>query len=221
MTIHLIAQGLLWYCCLLFSLCVHEAAHAAMAFRCGDPSAKFLGRMTLNPLAHIDPIGTVALPVLMIFWRFPYLVGWAKPVPFNPRNLKDMRRDPVFIALAGPGSNLSIIVLFTIILRVGVELGLTPELALTRVLASLIMINMVLMAFNMIPVPPLDGHHVLYFFLPPGGKRVLEQIGPFGIVIAILVARPWLSLVVVKLVTGINALFPGNFFLEALRMAAR
>ena len=86
---------------------VHEAAHAVVADRCGDPSARLLGRATLNPFAHIDPIGTVVMPLLMVLYPgVPFLIGWAKPVPYNPRNLKDIRRDPLLIALAGPVSNL-------------------------------------------------------------------------------------------------------------------
>jgi len=213
-----IITALIWYFCLLFSLCVHEAAHAAAAYRCGDPSAKFFGRMSLNPLAHIDPIGTVLLPAILMLTGAPFLFGWAKPVPFNPRNLNDIRRDPVLIALSGPGSNLLLALFAVVLLRIGVEVGLTPSMPLSRILGGLIMINLVLMAFNIIPVPPLDGHHVLYYFLPASGQKVLEQIGPFGILIAIVVARPWLGFVMTAMITGINAFFPGHFLIRALNM---
>jgi len=196
-----IGQALLQYICLLFSLCFHEAAHAMISNRCGDPSARLMGRMTLNPLAHIDPIGTVVLPLIMIITKVPFLFGWAKPVPFNPRNLNDMRRDPALIALAGPLSNFLLALLCAVILRVVVmAAGITSldQLAaspLCQVALFMIMINLVLMVFNLIPVPPLDGHHVLYPFLPPVGQRAMEQIGPFGILIAIFLARPVLSTV--------------------------
>ena len=186
------------YICLLFSLCVHEAAHALAADRCGDPSARLMGRATLNPLAHIDPMGTVILPLLMMFTGIPFLFGWAKPVPFNPRNLRNMRRDPALIALAGPMANLLMMVLFVVILRgVVVAQGLTFEARwespLFVVMFSMVMINMVLMMFNLIPVPPLDGGHLLYAFLPASGQRLIEQIGPFGILIAMFVASQFLQ----------------------------
>lgn len=186
------------YLCLLFSLCVHEAAHAAMANRCGDPSARLMGRMTLNPVAHIDPIGTVVMPLIMMVSGFPYLFGWAKPVPFNPRNLRNIRRDPVAIAMAGPASNLGLALVFVFLFRILlVSQGiLSPEVAnmLAAFVIQMIMTNLLLMLFNLIPVPPLDGHYVLHYFLPPAGQRMLEQIGPFGIIIAIIVARPVLNI---------------------------
>jgi len=186
---------LLGYVCLLFALSVHEAAHGAISNRCGDPSARLLGRVSLNPLAHIDPIGTVVMPLLMMVSGYPFLFGWAKPVPFNPRNLRNMRRDPVFIALAGPIANLLLATLFVFASRFVTTLfheGLQSNvpILLAAFLQGMIAINLVLAAFNLIPVPPLDGHHVLYYFMPESGQRALEQIGPFGILIAIMVARP-------------------------------
>jgi len=191
-----IAEALLQYVCLLFSLCFHEAAHATVSNRQGDPSARLMGRMSLNPLAHIDPIGTVALPIIMLVTGVPYMFGWAKPVPFNPRNLRDFRRDPALIALAGPLSNLALALTSALVLRVLVmafgigSMGALLAQPLCQVALHMVMINLVLMIFNLIPVPPLDGHHVLYPFLPPRGQQLLEQIGPFGILIAIVVGRP-------------------------------
>lgn len=193
---------LIGYFALLFSLSVHEAAHAATADRWGDPTARLLGRVTLNPLAHIDPLGTVILPLLMMIGRFGVLFGWAKPVPFNPRNLRDMRRGPMYIAIAGPSSNVLMAVFFIFLARFSDILvqwaGLSGLPMLFReLLVALIGVNLVLAFFNLIPVPPLDGHHILYYFLPEGGQRVLEQIGPFGIIIAIMVFRPiWVFLII-------------------------
>ena len=187
------------YVCLLFSLCFHEAAHAIVANRCGDPTAKLLGRATLNPLAHIDPIGTVAMPLVMMFTGFPYLFGWAKPVPVNPRNLRNMRRDEVLVSAAGPLSNILLALTLLIVLKVVVlaaamstQVGLLY--ILMKILSYMVMVNFLLALFNLIPVPPLDGSHLLYPVLSPGGRRALGQIGPFGIIIAILVARHVLPL---------------------------
>lgn len=187
-----LSRVLIQFMTLLFSLCVHEAAHAATADRCGDPSARLLGRVSLNPLAHIDPVGTVILPLIMMISGIPYLFGWAKPVPFNPANLNNVRRDPVLIALAGPISNLIIALLSAFVLKVIIMVN-APESVSEFLTApqyvipmSLIMINLLLMLFNLIPVPPLDGHYVLHYFLPPQGQKMLESIGPFGILIAIL-----------------------------------
>ncbi len=187
-----VSKVLIQYMTLLFSLCVHEAAHAAAADRCGDPSARLLGRVSLNPLAHIDPVGTVILPLIMMISGIPYLFGWAKPVPFNPANLNNVRRDPVLIAIAGPISNLILAMVSAVALKVIIMVN-APESVSEFLTApqyvipmSLIMINLLLMLFNLIPVPPLDGHYVLHYFLPPQGQKMLESIGPFGILIAIL-----------------------------------
>lgn len=184
-------EVILQYMCLLFSLSVHEAAHAAMANWCGDPSARLLGRMTLNPAKHADPIGTVILPLFAMITRFPFLFGWAKPVPFNPRNLGNMRRDPMLIALAGPASNLALALSGVLVLRVlATLLGAFPESAMMVVMLQtfiyLVMINMVLMLFNLIPLPPLDGHHVLDAVLPHKARQTLEKLGPFSLIILFL-----------------------------------
>lgn len=197
----LIRVLLVQYPCLLFALCFHEAAHAWTADRCGDPSARLLGRVTLNPIKHVDPIGTVAMPLIMMVMGVPFLFGWAKPVPFNPVNLGNIRRDPVLIALAGPASNILLTVITVVLIRsifILNDVGALPD-AITIQLLDLFlvfaMINLVLALFNMIPVPPLDGHYLLNYFLPPAGQQMMQQIGPMGILIAILVARPFLGFV--------------------------
>lgn len=178
---------------LLFSLCVHEAAHAAMSNMCGDDTARLQGRLSLNPLVHADPIGTVVLPLILMATGSGFLFGWAKPVPFNPSNLGNIRRDPVLIAMAGPASNLLLALLVAFILRfismtVGFEV--IPNAILIFLYYNLIGINLILLIFNLIPVPPLDGHYVLNYFLPPNAQAAMRRIGPMGILIAILAARP-------------------------------
>lgn len=177
----------LQYLCLLFSLSFHEAAHAAMANYWGDPTARLLGRMTLNPVKHADVMGTVILPIIAMISGIP-LFGWAKPVPFNPRNLTDRKRGPVWIALAGPGSNLLLVLFAAIVLRALAALSNvmpgSPVLSMF-ILAFffLALINSILMLFNLIPLPPLDGHHVLEFFLSPEARKKYESIGPFSLII--------------------------------------
>lgn len=179
-----ISEIILQYCCLLFSLSVHEAGHAAMANYWGDPTARLMGRMTLNPIKHADLMGTVILPLFAMVTGFRFLFGWAKPVPFNPRNLTDRRRGPVFIALAGPGSNFLVIVCTVVFLR---ALSMLPESQTVNLfiqtLFFLVMINAVLLLFNLIPLPPLDGHHVLEYFLSYEARRKFQQLGPYSLFI--------------------------------------
>ncbi len=185
--LHILVQ----YICLLFCLSAHEAAHAAAADRFGDHTARMLGRLTLNPIKHADPLGTFILPLLMMITQFPFLFGWAKPVPVNVRNLRNPRVHQVFVAMAGPTANLLLALVFTFVLRLTVIINgiTTPEEMFTSpaclVSISIVMINLVLLLFNCIPLPPLDGHHVLNYFLPPEGQRFLQQMGPFGLIIAI------------------------------------
>lgn len=182
------------YFCLLFSLCVHEAAHAAMSNYCGDPSARLMGRLTLDPRSHIDPFGTVLFPLLALFTGIPFLFGWAKPVPFNPRNLHNVRRDPVLIAMAGPASNFLIALFVTLLLRFLVLTGVVGSGStqvvdiIVTICSYLAMINLVLMLFNLIPVPPLDGHYVVRYFLSPEAEAKFERIGPVGLILVILLA---------------------------------
>ena len=159
-----------------------------MANYWGDPTARLMGRMTLNPVKHADIMGTVILPLFAMLSGFPYLFGWAKPVPFNPRNLTDRKRGPVFIALAGPGSNLLMILGATVVLRaLAAMIGVMPDspvlFTFLQAFIFLALINMILMLFNLIPLPPLDGHHVLEYFLPPEGQQMLRRVGPYSIMI--------------------------------------
>ena len=186
------------YVCLLLSLSFHEAAHSVTADRLGDPTGRLMGRSSLNPMVHIDVVGTVILPLVMMFSGLA-LFGWAKPVPFNPRNLGNMRRDPALVGLAGPLSNLALVLLFAALLRVIVGVQDIPpdasvfEYPLFLLAYMMVLVNLVLMLFNLIPIPPLDGGHLLAALLPRQGQEMLERLGPFGILIAIMVARPLLG----------------------------
>jgi Zn-dependent protease len=167
---------------LVVSLSFHEAAHAWTANRLGDPTARMLGRLTLNPLAHIDWIGTVLFPLIAIASNLP-LIGWAKPVPVNWHHLKSPRRDFAVVAAAGPVSNLILAVGFAVIYAVlAGDPGSEPSRA--RGIVELgVMMNVALAVFNMIPVPPLDGGNVLGGLLPESAARLIDQLRPWGFLI--------------------------------------
>jgi Zn-dependent protease len=156
-----IADGLIFYLGLVILLTFHEFAHAWAGWKLGDPTAKSLGRLSLNPLVHIDPIGTVILPLFMIFGPSGltrFAIGWAKPVPFNPANLGNRWRDEMLIAMAGPAMNLILAVALVAFARVAVMLGSD---AMTELFLQMAGLSLMLCFFNLIPIPPLDGSHVM------------------------------------------------------------
>lgn len=165
---------------LIFSVVVHEYAHGWVARTQGDHTAEMLGRLTLNPIPHLDPIGSILVPGLLALLPGGIVLGWAKPVPVNPRNFRNYRRGDILVSLAGVVSNLLLAILFTIILAVVVR-TLGPASIVTAMLTYGILINFVLMLFNLIPIPPLDGSHVLYHLLPAELGSRYRQIGPYGI----------------------------------------
>ena len=168
---------------LLLSLTIHEAAHAWTAYRLGDPTARTLGRVSLNPVVHVDLIGTIVLPILAAISHFP-IIGWAKPVPVNPRNFRNPRRDFVLVAAAGPISNLLQALVAAILLRGAVALaqGDAGGLLLNALLMA-VEINLLLAFFNLIPVPPLDGGNVLLGLLPPRAALGFSQIRQYGFIV--------------------------------------
>src|SRR5208337_2731139 len=181
---------------LLFAISVHESAHAWMANRLGDPTAKMLGRISLNPIVHIDPFGTIIMPLLLILVGFPPF-GWAKPTPVDTRNFKNLMRDDILTAVAGPVSNfltafLSVIALAIVLhgsgggigsLFRGVDIG-SP---LAQLFYFAIRINVILAVFNLIPLPPLDGSHVIRHFLSYDTLRVYDRVGYFGLIIVLFI----------------------------------
>jgi Zn-dependent protease len=176
-----IALQALAFLVLLFSLTVHEAAHAWSAWRLGDPTARMLGRLSLNPAVHVDPLGTLLLPGLAIAMGAP-VIGWAKPVPVNLRALRHGRRDYVLVSAAGPGSNLAMAIAAAAGLG-WLGAGAFEAPLLGEALFTALRINLLLAIFNMIPLPPLDGGNVLGGILPPAALARFEQVRPYGIVI--------------------------------------
>jgi Zn-dependent protease len=166
---------------LLFSVIVHEVAHGYVALLNGDPTARIMGRITLNPLPHIDPIGTILLPLLLIMTHAGVLFGWAKPVPVNPLNFRNYRWGEFAVSAAGPLSNLALAAAFSVLLRLGVD---NPGLAQMAYFG--VSINIFLALFNLIPIPPLDGSHILALLLPRELARLYSHLQPVGFVLILV-----------------------------------
>ena len=195
---------------LVFAFSVHEAAHAYAAFRLGDPTAYMLGRVTLNPAKHIDPWGSVVMPLLALVYGYP-LLGWAKPCPITLRNFKKVKRDDILTTAAGPASNLLMAVLALIGLvilkhtpgigadavfaamdmaaKIPIDMTTLPKLfPLALLLYYGILTNVLLFVFNLVPIPPLDGSRILRYFLPYNVERMYDRIGNYGFLLVFFFA---------------------------------
>ena len=174
-----IGQLVIIFAVLLFSLTVHESAHAWTAAKFGDPTAQRLGRISLNPAVHVDPVGTVLLPLVAFTTGAP-IIGWAKPVPVDARNLARPRQDFLFIAAAGPASNLVLATMASVVMRMvpvsPVDFGIGPAVPVWTIAAMVFELNLLLAVFNMLPVPPLDGGNVLAGLLPAGLARAYDHV---------------------------------------------
>jgi Zn-dependent protease len=197
----------------LLAITVHEFAHGYVAYRLGDPTAKLMGRLTLNPISHLDPFGTLALILTQ-------MIGWAKPVPVDPRYLRNPRRDMLWISLGGPAANLITAVLLSVIIALTfLSFGVPREQTalfflgpLYGMLAHGVVINVVLAIFNIIPIPPLDGFKILTGLLPGRSAHQLEQLEPYGFIVLIV-------LILSKAVNYI--IFPPLLFIVGLLPASK
>ncbi|MBU2719000.1 site-2 protease family protein [Acidithiobacillus ferridurans] len=202
----------IWAIPVLFAITVHEVAHGWVAWKRGDPTAMLMGRLTLNPIKHIDPFGTILLPGILLLFHSPFLFGYAKPVPVNFGGLKDPKRDMVLVAIAGPAANLLMAFLWTLVLWLGGHLpGALAYLDEPMQLMGKagILINVILIIFNLIPIPPLDGGRVAVGLLPPSASIALSRIEPYGFIILIVL----LFTGVLWSVLGPLFLMVSNFFL--------
>jgi Zn-dependent protease len=175
-----------WIIPVVFAITVHEVAHGWVANKLGDGTAKMLGRLTLNPVKHIDPIGTLLVPLAMVFMT-GFAFGWAKPVPVSPANFKNPRKDMAIVAAAGPLSNVMMAILWVIFFKIVSMTVSNPDIAmgLMKMGQAGIIINLVLFVFNLFPIPPLDGSKVLSGFLPHSASLLMDKIEPYGFFIVI------------------------------------
>jgi Zn-dependent protease len=171
---------------LLFAVIAHEVAHGYVACRCGDPTAKLAGRLTLNPLPHIDLFGTIVFPLVLLLTNAPFLIGWAKPVPVNPYNFRNPSRDHLWVSLAGVSTNMLLAVACTIMLGAIARICGTTGGALGLMFQYGIVINVILAVFNILPIPPLDGSWVLYHLLPRELAENYRRLFPYGFIILIV-----------------------------------
>lgn len=166
---------------LLFSAVIHEVAHGAVANSLGDPTAKFAGRLTLNPIKHIDLFGSIIMPLLLLAFNSPFLFGYAKPVPINPFNFRDRRWGEAKVAVAGAAANIAIAIVFGLIMRFA-PFGVSPAgTEIFSMFQLIVLINLILAVFNLVPIPPLDGSHVLFAFLPASQEEFKLFLQRYGI----------------------------------------
>lgn len=195
---------------LIFSIVIHEFAHGTVANSLGDPTAKYAGRLTLNPIKHLDPIGSIILPIFLIFTTGKG-IGWAKPVPINPNNFRDQKYGSFKVALAGPASNLVVALVFGAILRILLSFEfISPNLYF--IFSFIVSVNILLTIFNLIPIPPLDGSYILFTFLPHSMQKTkifLSQFGPLFLIFFIFFFSPFFK-VLIYLVDSIFTLIVGK-----------
>ena len=190
---------------LIFSVVAHEVSHGYMAQYLGDPTARLAGRLTMNPVKHIDPMGSIFVPIITSLLSPGFVFGWAKPVPYNPYNLKDQKWGEAKVAIAGPLTNIGLAFTFAMFIRIGID-TLTPDML--TLMSMIVYINITLGIFNMVPIPPLDGSKVLMSVLPYRYRYVGEYLERYALVL-ILIFAFFLWQFLLPFVHGIFRLFVG------------
>lgn len=174
-------QNLLFIVTLIISIIIHELAHGYAADSMGDPTPRLAGRLTWNPIVHMDLFGSIILPALLIFSGAPFVLGWAKPVPFNPYRLNNQKWGGALVALAGPLSNIALAGVFALLLRF-----FTFSPLVMSFMVGVVVTNIALAVFNLVPIPPLDGHHILFSIIPERFQHIKESLRRYSFVILII-----------------------------------
>ncbi|HAE36990.1 MAG: hypothetical protein UR85_C0009G0002 [Candidatus Nomurabacteria bacterium GW2011_GWF2_35_66] len=204
-------DGIFYIVVLIMSVVVHEVAHGYTAYLLGDNTARNSGRLTLNPIKHLDPFGSVILPLLLVFMNAGFVIGWAKPVPYNPANLRDERKGTFLVSVAGIVANLILAIVFGLLMRFApLFIGVAFLGAFYKIASIIVLLNLVLALFNLIPIPPLDGSKILFSFLPVKYRYIenfLEKWGMFLLLFFILVLWSKVAPIIFiafHLITGIS-----------------
>lgn len=207
-------QSIFFIAILIFSVVIHEVSHGYAALFLGDKTAQYAGRLTLNPVPHIDLFGSILIPAFLIVFGSPFVIGWAKPVPYNPYNLRDQKWGPAIVGAAGPGANILIAIVFGILVRlvtgIGADVAGGFALHFVTIASMIILLNIFLALFNLVPIPPLDGSKVLFSLLPYQWRNIQYFLESYGIFI-LLIFIFFFAQVLVPIALFLFRIFAGTF----------